>query len=100
MADHRLYLHPVQGKGRWDNPALYLTRYMATRPEAAVGESFADLSTRSPSMLAVPSLPGSVRRLGTYRLDETTNPRLSPNTWPGFRTPASNALGVMRLSTT
>ena len=73
---HPLYLHPVQGKGRWDNPSLYLTRYLATSAEAAVGETFANLSTWSPRMLAIPSLPGSVRRLGTYRLDETTNPLL------------------------
>lgn len=73
---HPLYIYPVQGKGRWDNPPLYLVRYLATSPEAAVGESFANLSTWSPAMLAAPFLPGSVRRLGTYRLDETTNPVL------------------------
>ncbi len=73
---HPLYVHPLQGKGRWDNPALYLARYLAASAEAAVGEAFANLSTWSPAMLAAPFPAGSVRRLGTYRIDETANPLL------------------------
>ena len=73
---HPLHLHPVQGKGRWDNPTLYLVRYLALSPEAAIGETFGDLQTWSPAMLAFPSLPGAQRRLGTYRFDETASPLL------------------------
>lgn len=73
---HPLYVHHPQGKGRWDNPSLYQARYLATSPQAAVGEAFANLSTWSPAMLAAPLLPRSVRRLGTYRFDETANPVL------------------------
>jgi uncharacterized protein YcaQ len=71
-----LYNHPVQGKGRWDNPSLYSVRYLATSPEAAIGESFGHLARWAPNMLAYPSLPGSERRLATYRFDETANPLL------------------------
>lgn len=28
---HPLYVYPRQGKGRWDNPAAYLTWYMSCR---------------------------------------------------------------------
>jgi hypothetical protein len=73
---HALYTPPIQGAGRWDNPSLYLCRYLATSPEAAVGEAFGNLATWSVAMLASPSLPGAQRSLGTYRLDEETNPFL------------------------
>jgi hypothetical protein len=71
-----LYTYPVQGKGRWDNPASYLVRYLATSPEAAVGETFGHLAKWTSKMLVYPSLPGSDKRLGTYRFDETTDPLL------------------------
>ncbi len=73
---HPLYTYPVQGKGRWDNLSLYLVRYLATSPEAAVGEAFGQLAKWSSKMFVYPSLPGSEKRLGTYRLDETANPLL------------------------
>ena len=69
-------MHPVQGKGRWDNPARYLVRYLALSPEASIGESFGHLATWSPGMLVAPSLSGAERCVGVYRLDETTNPLL------------------------
>jgi RES domain len=72
---HALYV-PRQGKGRWDNPALYRCFYLATSAEAAVGETFANLTEWTPAMLIVPGLPGSERQLGTYRVDEETNPLL------------------------
>jgi hypothetical protein len=69
-------VHPIQGKGRWDNPSLYLARYLAISPEAAVGEAFGHLATWSPKMLDSPSVQGAERYLGTYRFDETTSPLL------------------------
>jgi len=73
---HALYVYPKQGAGRWDNPGKYLTRYLSTSPEAALGEAFAHLRTWTPTMLTVPTLPDSRRRLGVYQFDETTNPLL------------------------
>jgi hypothetical protein len=73
---HPLYVHPIQGRGRWDNPSLYLCRYLATSAEAAIGESFGSLLKWTPEMLTYPALPGSERRLGVYRFDEEANPLL------------------------
>ena len=73
---HPLHVHPVQGGGRWDNPNLYLVRYLSTSAEGAVGETFGGLGSWSSAMLAYPSLTGSRRVLGTFRLDEETNPLL------------------------
>jgi RES domain len=70
---HPLYVHPVGGGGRWDNPELYLVRYLSTSAEGAVGETFGGLWSWSPAMLPYPSLPGARRVLGTFRLDEDTN---------------------------
>jgi hypothetical protein len=72
---HPLYV-PPQGSGRWDNPARYRCWYLASSAEAAVGETFGNLTSWTPDMLTVPTLPGSQRQLGTYRLDEETNPLL------------------------
>lgn len=71
-----LYLHPDQGMGRWDNPDLYLAMYVAASPTGAVGESFAHVPLWTKAMLAFPSLPGSVRSLGTYLIDEEAYPVL------------------------
>ena len=71
---HALHVHPVQGGGRWDNPSLYRTCYLATSPEAAIGEAFGNLVTWTPAMLVFPGLPGSQRRLGVYRFDGEANP--------------------------
>ncbi len=75
-AGHPLYVHPLQGFGRWDNPEHYLVRYLATSSEAAVGEAFAPLATWSPAMLDYPVLAGARRVLGTYRFDVERNPLL------------------------
>ncbi|MGH9062417.1 MAG: RES domain-containing protein [Acidimicrobiales bacterium] len=74
---HPLYVHPDQGKGRLDNPDLYLVRYLAVQAEAAVGEAFAGLSVWQPAMLGFPMLPDAERALGTYRLDEEAAPLLN-----------------------
>lgn len=69
---HPLYLHRPQGHGRLDNPAHYDTWYFATTPEAAVGETFADLSRWSAGMFAFPKVPGARRALGTFEVDDGT----------------------------
>src|ERR1700724_3593274 len=56
---HPLHVHPVQGGGRWDNPNLYLVRYLSTSAEGAVGETFGGVGSWSSAMLASPHLPGS-----------------------------------------
>src|SRR6202011_5093363 len=58
---HPRYVHPLQGFGRWDNPQLYLVRYLATW---------------SPAMLDYPVLAGARRVLGTYRFDDERYPLL------------------------
>jgi hypothetical protein len=65
---HPLYVHPAQGKGRWDNPGSYLAWYMAQEPASAVGEAFADVPAWRDEMFAFPQIPGAERALGIYRL--------------------------------
>lgn len=65
---HPLYVHPDQGKGRWDNSAHYLAWYLAQEPTSAVGEVFAALGTWRDEMFAFPQVPGARRALGVYRL--------------------------------
>lgn len=73
---HPGYLHPDQGFGRWDNRDRYLTMYLATTEEAAIGETFADRARWKTTMLAAPAVPGAVRRLGVYAFDEEATPLL------------------------
>ncbi len=65
-----------QGKGRWDNPTHYTLLYLSASAEAAVGETFGNLARWSPAMLTSPQLPGSVKSLGTFELDEEAHPVL------------------------
>jgi hypothetical protein len=65
---HPLYLHPAQGKGRWDNPGWYLAWYMTSEPTSAVGEVFADIGIWRNEMFAFPQIPDAQRALGVYRL--------------------------------
>lgn len=69
---HPLYLHRPQGHGRLDNPRHYDTWYFATSPEAAIGESFADLTRWSDDMFEFPKVPGARRALGTFEIDDDT----------------------------
>jgi RES domain-containing protein len=71
---HASYIHPDQGSGRWDNPDLYRAAYLATSPEGAIGETFADVATWRAAMVPFPMLDGARRSLGTYRLDEEAHP--------------------------
>ena len=76
QAGHPLYLHPDQGAGRWDNRSAYLAMYVASQPEGAIGETFAHLATWRASMLQFPAVPGAVRSLGVYEVDEEALPLL------------------------
>lgn len=69
---HPLYVHPAQGKGRWDNPASYLAWYMASEPASAIGEVFASVATWRDEMFPFPQIPGARRALGVYRLADDT----------------------------
>jgi hypothetical protein len=62
------------GGGRWDNRSLYQLAYVASAPEAAIGETFANRSHWEPGMFIGPGR--TVRRLATYRFDETTHPTI------------------------
>jgi hypothetical protein len=67
---HPLYIHPGQGRGRWDNPSSYLAWYMASEQTSAVAEVFAPLSTWRDAIFPFPQIPGSRRALGVYRLPD------------------------------
>jgi hypothetical protein len=74
---HPLYVHPDQGTGRWDNADLYRAMYVAASASGAIGEAFANLSTWSRAMLPFPSIMGSSRSIGVYRVDEERHPFLN-----------------------
>ncbi len=75
-AGHPLYVYPAQGSGLWDNPHLYLARYLARNPEAAVAEAFGTLRVWTPAMLHAPGLPGSEKLIVTFSFDTETHPLL------------------------
>lgn len=65
---------PPQGSGRIDNPALYSVLYLSDSPSGAIAESFGRFPEWTASMLeGAPALPGSLRALARYRLDDTGN---------------------------
>lgn len=69
---HPLYLPTSSGAHRVDNPHAYGTLYIGDDPAGAVAESFGWLPTWEAGMLrGSPGLPGSVRAIVTYELDET-----------------------------
>ena len=59
-----------QGAGRWDNPELYVARYLATDPTTAVIETFAGLAWWTATMFAAPALPSGAYRLAAIRLPD------------------------------
>lgn len=67
---HPLYVHPVQGAGRFDNPTHYLAWYMAAEAVSAVGEAFGPLSTWRDEMFGFPLIPGSRKALGIYEIPD------------------------------
>ena len=66
---HPLYEHMPQRGGRVDHPDYYVW-YLGRQPEAAVGETFGNLSAWDASMFEVPFLPGAQRALGVFRLPD------------------------------
>ena len=71
-AGHPLYLHRPQGSSRLDNASDYDCWYLAAEASGAIGETFGDLGIWTPGMFAFPLLPGAVRALGVYRIDDDT----------------------------
>jgi len=64
---HPLYVWPRQGSGRIDNPAHYLTLYVADSPQCAVAETFGNHATWTTDLYqGLPTLPGSVRALSEF----------------------------------
>ena len=67
-----LYI-PPQGAGRLDNPASYSVLYLSEAEAGAIAEAFGRFPEWTQAILAgSPSLPGSVRAIGRYRLAEDT----------------------------
>lgn len=70
-AGHPLYVPPVQGAGRLDNPEHYLTLYASDAPAGAVAEAFGNLAFWSEELfLGRPSIPKSTTVLATYELKD------------------------------
>jgi hypothetical protein len=67
---HPEYLHPSQGAGRLDNPAHYLTWYLALEQSAAVGEAFGNLTVWREEMFPFPGIPGARRALGAFSVPD------------------------------
>jgi hypothetical protein len=65
-----LYI-PPQGGGRLDNPDLYSVLYLSDAAAGATAEAFGRFPEWTEAILAgSPALPGSVRGLARYRLDD------------------------------
>src|SRR4051794_15076519 len=64
-----MHEHKPQRGGRVDHPDYYVW-YLGRQPEAAVGETFGNLSVWDESMFEVPFLPGARRALGVFRLPD------------------------------
>ena len=64
-----MYEHRPQRGGRIDHPDYYVW-YLASQPEAAVGEVFGNLAEWDDSMFEFPLIPGSRRSLGIYHLPD------------------------------
>jgi hypothetical protein len=65
-----LYVPPQAG-GRLDNPDLYSVLYLGNSPAGAIAEAFGRFPEWTPALLGgAPALPGTVRALARYHLDE------------------------------
>ena len=65
-----LYI-PAQGSGRIDNPDLYSVLYLSDSAAGAIAEAFGRFPEWTSAILGgAPSLPGSVRAIARYRLDD------------------------------
>jgi hypothetical protein len=64
---HPLYISPIQGAGRIDNPEHYLALYASDVAAGAVAEAFGNHAVWTPALLSgPPALTGSRRALGKY----------------------------------
>lgn len=67
-----LYI-PPQGSGRIDNPDRYSVLYLSDAASGAIAEAFGRFPEWTGDILAgSPKLPGSVRAVGRYILDDRT----------------------------
>lgn len=64
------YLHRPQGGGRLDNPGVYDVWYFSTIPEAGIAEVFERNPIWRDGMFDYPTVTGSRRALGAYRVDD------------------------------
>jgi RES domain len=63
---------PPQGSGRLDNPDLYAVLYLSDAAAGAIAEAFGRFPEWTPAILGgSPGLPGSVRALARYRLEDS-----------------------------
>lgn len=61
-----------QGSGRIDNPAVYSVLYLSDSAPGAIAEAFGRFPEWTPSMLGgIPGLPGSIRALARYYLNDS-----------------------------
>lgn len=68
---HPLYVPTSTGANRIDNPGVYDALYLGDEPACAVAEAFGWAPRWNAGLLrGTPSLPGSVRALVSYELDE------------------------------
>lgn len=66
---HPLYLPPVQGAGRIDNPEHYRVLYVSDSPVGAVAEAFGNHAVWTRDLFRVPALPDARRAVATYEAD-------------------------------
>lgn len=70
---HPLYVPVSTGANRIDNPDVYDTLYLGDDPLCAVAEAFGWASRWNAGLLrGTPALPGSVRALVSYDVDDET----------------------------
>lgn len=73
---HPSYAPRSTGRNRVDNPGLYEVLYLGDSAAGAVAEAFGTLRTWDSGLFrGIPSLPGSVRALVTYDLDDAARLR-------------------------
>lgn len=68
---HPMFVPSALGAGRVDNPGQYDVLYLGDTAAGAIAEAFGWASTWDASLFrGIPALPGSVRALATYDLDD------------------------------
>lgn len=71
MPGHPLFVPSSTGAGRVDNPGQYDVLYLGDSAAGAMAEAFGWAQAWSASLFrGIPAMPGSVRALATYELDE------------------------------